>query len=107
MRRCLYTIDGADPLDEPGKRGAERAERPETPCKIPARLIPKRYQSSLGQDAAIGLRRSARRKLAETGGNPLQTTPLEKVSAVLLSQPKGAPQEPIGVTLAEIAEIVT
>jgi hypothetical protein len=55
-------------------------------------------------------RRFAPLGMAETGGNrrklPAKTL-REKLSAVLLSHPRGAPQEPIGVTLAEIAEIVT
>jgi hypothetical protein len=42
-----------------------------------------------------------RRKLAET----LCRTLLEKPSAVLLSHPRGALKAPIGVSLAEIAEI--
>jgi hypothetical protein len=53
------------------KRPAERAERAETPCKNPACRIRRRFQSSL-RAAAAGLRRPARRKLAETGGNSRQ-----------------------------------
>jgi len=48
------------------------------------------------------------REAAETGGNwrkPPAGTLLEKLSAVLLSQPRGALQALIGGSLAEIAEI--
>jgi hypothetical protein len=62
-----------------------------------------------GLECTLG-NRSAPLGVAETGGNrrklPAKTR-LEKLSTVLLSQPRGAPREPIGVTLAEIAEIVT
>jgi hypothetical protein len=45
--------------------------------------------------------------MAETGGNSLQELPARTFLAVLPSPPKGALQEPIGVSLAEIAETVT
>jgi hypothetical protein len=41
---------------------------------------------------------------AETGGNSLQNTLIWKLSAVLLSQPRGARPAVIGKTLAETAE---
>src|SRR5580704_716619 len=47
------------------------------------------------------------REAAETGGNWRKLraeTLLEKLSAVLLSHPRGAVQTPIGVSLAETAE---
>ena len=46
------------------------------------------------------------KRAAKRAETPAKTL-LEKLSAVLLSQPRDAPQEPIGVTLAETAESVT
>jgi hypothetical protein len=53
--------------------------------------------------AATGLRRSAWRKLAA----PLQNSAREIAPIFAVSPKGGAFQAPIGVTLAEIAEIVT
>ena len=107
MRGRLYPMDGAHPLGETGKRAAERAERAETPCKNPACGIRQRYQSSGVHAAAAGLRRSAWRKLAETGGNSLQKLCSRNCPEFCCLSQGVHPKEPIGVTLAEIAEIVT
>jgi hypothetical protein len=99
-------MDGAHPLSETGKRAAERAERAELPATI--RRVG--FVNDINHlDVHCGSR-FAPLGMVETGGNrrklPAKTL-REKLSAVLLSHPRGAPQEPIGVTLAEIAEIVT
>src|SRR5260370_25713587 len=92
MRGLAVPMDGPHPLGETGKRAAERAQRAETPCKNPACGIRQRYQSFGVHAAATGF---APLGVAETGGNrrklPAETL-LEKRSAVLLSQPRGAPQ---------------
>jgi hypothetical protein len=107
MRGWLYPMDGAHPLVETRKRAAERAQRAETPGK-------KSGASNSSTISIICIARSgnrpARLGVAQTGGNrrkPPAKTLLEKFSAVVLSHPRGAPQESICVTLAEIAEIVT
>jgi hypothetical protein len=88
-------------LGEIAKRGAERAERSETPGSKPVRRIRQRCQSSrraLQQPA-----RAARR-----GGNwrkPPAKTLLGKLSAFSLSHVWGALQSSTSTSLAEIAEI--
>src|SRR5258708_29917311 len=98
MRGLAVPMDGPHPLGETGKRAAERAE---TLCKNPACGIRQRYQSSGVHAAATGLRRSAWRKLAETGGNSLQKLCWRNGPQFCCLSQGGHPNQRIGVTLAE------
>src|SRR5260370_34865420 len=100
-------MDGAHPLGETGKRAAERAERAETACNNPARRIRQRYQASrraLRPPVCAARHGGNRRKPAE---NSLQKLCARNCPQFCCLSQGVHPKEPIGVTLAEIAEIVT
>jgi len=92
MRGWLYPMDGAHPLgglhpvDETGKRAAERAQRAETACNNPhAGFI--NDIKRLGTSTAASFRRFGERSWAETGGNLARAT-----IRISLFDPRGALQ---------------
>src|SRR5216684_4270626 len=90
MRGWLYPMDGAHLWGGDRKTSGGKGGKGGNPLQKSGASDSSTISIISTRAAAAALRRSAWREPAETGGNSLQKRCSEKLSAVLLSHPRGA-----------------